>query len=96
MSRDDSVKQMVEAFERNDEARERYKRLRNNPWMREAKLTRLFMFILVTLTVGSCFMGLFYLAYLIEGGWWWWLKYYSYGMGAIAGWRLSRHNEVFP
>ena len=94
---DDSIKEMVEAFKRNDEARERYKHLRNNPWMREAKLTRLFMFLFVTLIAGTFFMGLFYLAYLVEGGWWWWwLKYYSYGIGAMIGWRMSRHDEVFP
>lgn len=93
---DDSTREMLESFRKSEESRKRYQYMRNNPRCIEAKLARLFMFLFTTLFVGSLFMGLFYLAYLVEGGWWWWIKYYSYGTGAIIGCKLSRHEEVFP
>lgn len=93
---EDAINRMAEQFRKADEARERHRFLRNNPHCLAAQLTRLFVFLFTTLLWGSFFMGLFYLVYLVEGGWWSWLKYYSYGTGASVGLKASLHRNVFP
>ncbi len=96
MSNDDAIKAMVESFKRNEEARKRYQRQRDNPWLPEVKIARFVMFLMVTGLVGSFFMGLLYLAYLVEGGWLWWFKYYCYGLGSAIGYKLSKHESMYP
>lgn len=96
MSRDESIRKFAEQLKKADEQREHYQWVRNNPNCREAKISRLIAFLLVTLIWGTFFMGMFYIAYLIEGGWFSWFKYFCYGTGAIVGLKVARHKNLYP
>lgn len=96
MSRDESLRKFAEQLKKADEQREHYQWVRNNPNCREARISRLISFLLVTAVWGTFFMGLFYAAYLIEGGWWPWIKYFCYGTGAIVGLKVARHENLYP
>lgn len=89
-------KDPLDSFRKAEQDRRHYERMKRNPQLPEARLARLFVFIMTMLLFGTFFMGLFYLAYLVEGGWWSWIKYYCYGLGAVVAIKASLHRNVFP
>lgn len=96
MSRDDTIKRYAEHLRESERQREHYQWVRSNPRCREARIARLIAFLMVTLAWGTFFMGLFYIAYLIEGGWFSWFKYFCYGTGALVGLKVARHENLYP